>query len=52
MDSRGMSLATVKYVPRGWTWVVPVRREPISKSCEITKADNLNRRRGLSRKAQ
>jgi len=30
----------------------PVRREPISKSCEITQADNLNRRRRLSRKAQ
>jgi len=29
-----------------------VRREPISKSCEITQADNLNRRRRLSRKAQ
>jgi len=29
-----------------------VRREPISKSCEITEADNLNRRRRLSRKAQ
>ena len=28
------------------------RREPISKSCEITQADNLNRRRRLSRKAQ
>ena len=27
-----------------------VRREPISKSCEITQADNLNRRRRLSRK--
>jgi len=25
-----------------------VRREPISKSCEITQADNLNRRRRLS----
>jgi len=31
---------------------IPVRREPISKSCEITQADNLNRRRRLSRKAQ
>ena len=31
---------------------VVVRREPISKSCEITQADNLNRRRRLSRKAQ
>jgi len=31
---------------------VCVRREPISKSCEITQADNLNRRRRLSRKAQ
>jgi len=31
---------------------VGVRREPISKSCEITQADNLNRRRRLSRKAQ
>jgi len=31
---------------------VNVRREPISKSCEITQADNLNRRRRLSRKAQ
>jgi len=31
---------------------VTVRREPISKSCEITQADNLNRRRRLSRKAQ
>ena len=30
---------------------VIVRREPISKSCEITQADNLNRRRRLSRKA-
>jgi len=29
-----------------------VRRKPISKSCEITQADNLNRRRRLSRKAQ
>jgi len=29
-----------------------VRREPISKSCEITHADNLNHRRRLSRKAQ
>jgi len=29
-----------------------VRREPISKSCEITQADNLNRRRRLSKKAQ
>jgi len=29
-----------------------VRREPISKSCKITQADNLNRRRRLSRKAQ
>jgi len=29
-----------------------VRREPISKSCEITQADNLNCRRRLSRKAQ
>jgi len=29
-----------------------VRREPISESCEITQADNLNRRRRLSRKAQ
>ena len=29
-----------------------VRREHISKSCEITQADNLNRRRRLSRKAQ
>jgi len=29
-----------------------VRREPISKSCEITQADNLNRRRRLSSKAQ
>jgi len=29
-----------------------VRREPISKSCEKTQADNLNRRRRLSRKAQ
>ena len=29
-----------------------VRWEPISKSCEITQADNLNRRRRLSRKAQ
>jgi len=32
--------------------VAGVRREPISKSCEITQADNLNRRRRLSRKAQ
>jgi len=31
---------------------LPVRREPISKSCEITQADNLNCRRRLSRKAQ
>ena len=31
---------------------LPVRREPSSKSCEITQADNLNRRRRLSRKAQ
>jgi len=31
---------------------LPVRREPISKSCEITQADNLNRRWRLSRKAQ
>jgi len=31
---------------------VDVRLEPISKSCEITQADNLNRRRRLSRKAQ
>ena len=29
-----------------------VRREPISKSCEITQADNLNCRWRLSRKAQ
>jgi len=29
-----------------------VRPEPISKSCEITQADNLNRRQRLSRKAQ
>jgi len=29
-----------------------VRREPISKSCKVTQADNLNRRRRLSRKAQ
>jgi len=29
-----------------------VRREPITKSCEITQANNLNRRRRLSRKAQ
>ena len=29
-----------------------VRREPISKSCEITQAYNLNCRRRLSRKAQ
>jgi len=29
-----------------------VRRDPISKSCEITQANNLNRRRRLSRKAQ
>jgi len=29
-----------------------VRREPISKSCKITQADNLNRRRRLSRRAQ
>jgi len=29
-----------------------VRREPISKSCKITQADNLNCRRRLSRKAQ
>ena len=29
-----------------------VRREPISKSCEIIQADNLNCRRRLSRKAQ
>jgi len=29
-----------------------VRREPISKSCEITQVDNLNRRWRLSRKAQ
>ena len=29
-----------------------VRREPISKSCEITQADNVYRRRRLSRKAQ
>jgi len=29
-----------------------VRREPISECCEITQADNLNRRRRLSRKAQ
>jgi len=41
----------------GWlgrwiSFVVSVRREPISKSCEITQADNLNRRRRLSRKAQ
>jgi len=32
--------------------MLAVRREPISKSCEITQADNLNRRRRLSRKAQ
>jgi len=32
--------------------IVCVRREPISKSCEITQADNLNRRRRLSRKSQ
>jgi len=29
-----------------------VRREPISKTCEITQADNLYRRQRLSRKAQ
>jgi len=29
-----------------------IRWEPISKSCKITQADNLNRRRRLSRKAQ
>jgi len=29
-----------------------VRREPFSKSCEITQADNLNRRQRLFRKAQ
>ena len=29
-----------------------VMREPISKLCKITQADNLNRRRRLSRKAQ
>jgi len=29
-----------------------VRREPISKSCVITRADNLNCRRRLSRKVQ
>jgi len=28
------------------------RREPISKSCEITQADNLNRIQRLSMKAQ
>ena len=32
--------------------LVPVRWEPISKSCEITQADNLNCRQRLSRKAQ
>jgi len=32
--------------------VLGVRWEPISKSCEITQADNLNGRRRLSRKAQ
>jgi len=31
---------------------VSVRWEPISESCEITQANNLNRRRRLSRKAQ
>jgi len=34
------------------TPLLTVRREPISKSCGITQADNLNRRRRLSRKAQ
>jgi len=33
-------------------WEPIVRREPISKSCEITQADNLNPRQRLSRKAQ
>jgi len=31
---------------------LPVRRESISKNCEITQADNLYHRRRLSRKAQ
>jgi len=31
---------------------ISVRQEPISESCEITQADNLNCRRRLSRKAQ
>ena len=47
----GIPLASVGkwFEPNQWTFV---RQEPISKSCEITRADNLNRRRRLSRKAQ
>jgi len=41
-----------RLVENKWKKEETVRREPISKSCEITQADNLNRRRRLSRKAQ
>jgi len=41
-----------KEVFGSWLSWVCVRREPISKSCEITQADNLNRRRRFIRKAQ
>jgi len=43
---------SIGYDPSSSAWSLAVRREPISKSCEITQADNLNRRRRLSRKAQ
>ena len=53
----GFSIATEDRLREGSSKVPAegvgsVRREPISKSCEITQADNLNRRRRLSRKAQ
>ena len=61
---RDFHLSTLLSLSRGWDSLSidgggfgghsggGVRREPISMSCEITQADNLNRRRRLSRKAQ
>jgi len=47
MDNRQMGVAPIWSLRH-----LGVRQEPISKSCKTTQADNLNRRRRLSRKAE
>jgi len=45
MDSGGMSLITVEYVPRGWLWLAPTKPDmgyisPGELACQIITLDS------------